>query len=251
MIEDYNQSNTSGQGSNAPIPKEIKGWNWGAFLLSWIWGLFHNVWLSLLALIPYVGVIMAIILGIKGSEWAWQTQHYDSIETFRKRERKWTIAGIIAWSILILAIATMSIARVKILASMIGTEAKVHDARRIADIHNVQNALEFYYAKNGTYPTGTYNSYTAWNTFKDSLVSAGIGVSKISVDPLNNTTYYYRYGADAAGTDYVLGAQLEQCDIALKSDIDGTGSTNYNIDCTDNNDTCANTDTSKVYCIRP
>jgi len=242
MIEDSNQSNTSGQGSSASIPKEIKRWNWGAFLLTWIWGLFHNVWLSLLAVIPYVGFIMAIILGIKGSEWAWQAEHYDSVEEFKRRERKWTIAGIIVWSILILAIVIMSIARVRILPSMMGTEAKLHDARRIADLHNVQNALELYFSQNGRYPASS-----DWATLITTLTGAGIGVSQVPKDPLNNTTYYYRYGADTNGTDYVLGAQLEQCDIALKSDIDGTV---YSIDCSDNA-TCANTDTSKVYCIRP
>ena len=43
--------NTSGQGSSAVVPKEVHGWNWGAFLLNWIWGIGNNVWLALLALI--------------------------------------------------------------------------------------------------------------------------------------------------------------------------------------------------------
>ena len=29
---------TSGQGDAALIPEKLRGWNWGAFLLSWIWG---------------------------------------------------------------------------------------------------------------------------------------------------------------------------------------------------------------------
>jgi hypothetical protein len=235
MIEDYNQFNTSGQGSSASVPKEIKRWNWGAFFLTWIWGLFHHVWLSLLVFIPYAGLVMMIILGIKGSEWAWQAQHYDSIEEFKKRERKWNIAGIIVWSILILSIVIMSIARVRILDSMMGAEVKVHDARRIVDLHNVQNALELYYAKNGNYPVGTYNSNTSWDTFRTILTGAGIGVNQVPRDPLDNTTYYYRYGGTA--TDYVLGAQLEQGDAALNDDIDDTIN---GINCTD-----------PVYCIRP
>jgi len=131
-----------------------------------------------------------------------------------------------------------------ILVGMGSARAKARDSRRIADLHNVQNALELYFAKNGKYPTGI----TDWNSLVTTLTGAGIGVSQVPKDPLNNTTYYYRYGVDTNGTDYVLGAQLEQCDIALNSDIDGTL---YTIDCADNNTTCANTDTSKVYCIRP
>lgn len=30
------QGNTSGQGSSAAVPEEVKGWSWGAFFLSWI-----------------------------------------------------------------------------------------------------------------------------------------------------------------------------------------------------------------------
>jgi len=111
-MEDSNQSNISStnqpsannslQESNALVPEEIKHWNWGAFFLNFIWGLFHHVWLSLLVFIPYAGFIMIIILGIKGSEWAWQAQHYDSIEEFKKRERKWAIAGFILYGILII-----------------------------------------------------------------------------------------------------------------------------------------------------
>src|SRR5262249_11733907 len=31
--------NTSGQGPSAPVPAAIDRWNWGAFLLNWIWGI--------------------------------------------------------------------------------------------------------------------------------------------------------------------------------------------------------------------
>ena len=82
-----------GQNDSVNIPKEIRGWNWGGFLLSWIWGIGNNVWIALLALIPYVGIVMAIILGIKGNEWAWQKKKWDSIETFKKTQRTWANWG--------------------------------------------------------------------------------------------------------------------------------------------------------------
>ena len=56
--------NTSGQGAASVVPGEIKGWNWGAFFLNWIWSIGNNVWIGLLALI--LGIIMSIILGVKG-----------------------------------------------------------------------------------------------------------------------------------------------------------------------------------------
>ena len=60
--------NTSGQGKLSNVPSEVKGWNWGAFLLNWIWSIGNNTWIGLLSLIPYAGIVMVIVLGIKGNE---------------------------------------------------------------------------------------------------------------------------------------------------------------------------------------
>ena len=106
--------NTSGQGFSSIVPPEIKGWNWGAFSLTWIWGISHRVWISLLALIPFplIGIAVMIILGIKGNEWAWQYKKWDSIEQFRKSQRKWKfwgIASLIAPIVLIIGITLLII----------------------------------------------------------------------------------------------------------------------------------------------
>lgn len=103
-------SNTSGGGKNTTVPNEIKKWNWGAFLLSWIWAIAHKIWIGLIALLPFVimGIIapfteksddaaglfiitlgMMIILGIKGNEWAWQNNKWTSVEEFLSIQRKW------------------------------------------------------------------------------------------------------------------------------------------------------------------
>jgi hypothetical protein len=51
----------------ADIPEEIDRWNWGAFLLNWIWGLGNNTFIALLTLVPFVGLVMPFVLGAKGS----------------------------------------------------------------------------------------------------------------------------------------------------------------------------------------
>lgn len=76
------------------IPPEVKGWNWGAFLLPIIWGLSHRVWLSLLCFIPFVNIVMVFVLGAKGNEWAWQNQKWNSIEHFKKTQRTWALWGL-------------------------------------------------------------------------------------------------------------------------------------------------------------
>lgn len=84
------------------VPPEIDRWNWGAFFLSWIWGLGNRVYISLLSLIPIVGVVMAFVLGAKGSEWAWRNKTWPSIDRFKTVQRQWTVAGLIVWGGLIL-----------------------------------------------------------------------------------------------------------------------------------------------------
>jgi hypothetical protein len=85
------------------MPAEIKGWNWGAFFLNWIWGIGNRVWLALLTLvlafIPVVGtlgvIVMMVVLGLKGSEWAWKSRSWESVEQFKKVQKTWAIWGLI------------------------------------------------------------------------------------------------------------------------------------------------------------
>jgi hypothetical protein len=79
------------------IPAEIDRWNWGAFLLNWIWGIGNNTYIALLALIPGVSFIMLFVLGAKGSAWAWRNGRWDSVEHFKRVQRKWAIWGAVIW----------------------------------------------------------------------------------------------------------------------------------------------------------
>lgn len=76
------------------IPPGIAGWSWGAFLWNWIWAIFNNTWIGLLALIPGVNFIMIFVLGAKGREWAWKNKQWDSVEQFNRVQRKWSAWGI-------------------------------------------------------------------------------------------------------------------------------------------------------------
>ncbi|MGA7180710.1 MAG: cytochrome c oxidase assembly factor Coa1 family protein [Thiobacillaceae bacterium] len=86
--------NTSGQGKAAVVPPEIKGWNWGAFLLNWVWGIGNETYISFLVVIPYFGLIFLFVLGAKGSEWAWRNKKWESVEQFRRVQRKWSLWGL-------------------------------------------------------------------------------------------------------------------------------------------------------------
>jgi hypothetical protein len=84
----------------APIPPEIDRWNWGAFLLSWIWGIGNNTFIALLTFIPIVGFVMMIVLGAKGSAWAWRNKQWESVAHFQRVQREWAVAGIAFWLVL-------------------------------------------------------------------------------------------------------------------------------------------------------
>jgi hypothetical protein len=96
--------NTSGQGASAIVPEEVKGWSWAGFGLTWIWGVFNGVLISLLALIPFFAFVWAIVLGIKGREWAWRNKKWDSVEHFKNAQRPWDIAGIVIFAIGVVAL---------------------------------------------------------------------------------------------------------------------------------------------------
>ena len=82
---------------SAEIPPELDRWNWGAFLLNWIWGIGNETFIALLTLVPGLGIIMMFVLGFKGSRWAWRNGRWDSIEHFKRVQRRWAIWGVVVW----------------------------------------------------------------------------------------------------------------------------------------------------------
>ncbi len=90
--------NNSGCGINNHeeiVPEEILGWNWGAFLMPWLWMWPNQVWYGLFCFVPHGWWLMAIALGAKGNEWAWKSRPWRSIEQFKAHQRGWAIAGIL------------------------------------------------------------------------------------------------------------------------------------------------------------
>lgn len=87
--------NTSGRGPASEVPAEIRGWNWGAFLLSWIWGIGNSAWLALLVFIPVFGLVWWFVVGAKGSEWAWRGRRWESVAQFRAVQRRWALWGVV------------------------------------------------------------------------------------------------------------------------------------------------------------
>lgn len=89
----------SGKGKDSVIPDEIKGWNWGAFGLSIIWGVYYGAWPvlwgMLLGGIPVLGILWFVFVGMKGNEWAWRKNKWESMEKFKASQEKWKVWGIL------------------------------------------------------------------------------------------------------------------------------------------------------------
>jgi uncharacterized protein YjbI with pentapeptide repeats len=101
--------NTSGQGRNGVVPREIQGWNWGGFLLPGLWFLSNQVWSGFLMwiffFIPLINVCIilwfAIAFGKRGNEYAWKSRPWNSIQAFRAHQRSWAIAGFAFWGFIL------------------------------------------------------------------------------------------------------------------------------------------------------
>lgn len=105
------------------------------------------------------------------------------------------------------------------------------DARRLADIKTIRNAIEQYYWDKGSYPlANTNSSYGGWDVSHDgdfisTLVDAGY-LSEAPADPINDSTYHYRYyvyekgsyGCAGEKQFYVLGIRnFETAEFAAKN----------------------------------
>ena len=94
-VEPVQWKEISGQGAVTAMPDAVRGWSWGAFLLTWIWGLGNRTYIAFLALVPLLGWVWAFVLGAKGNEWAWQNKRWDSIDHFTRTQERWAVSGII------------------------------------------------------------------------------------------------------------------------------------------------------------
>jgi hypothetical protein len=93
--------NGSGLGARSTLPALADRWNWGAFFLGWIWGLGNRSYLAFLVWVPPLSFFMPFVLGAKGNEWAWRNKRWDSLEHFRRVQRKWSVAGLLAAALLL------------------------------------------------------------------------------------------------------------------------------------------------------
>lgn len=102
-----------------PKDKIIK-FNWGAFLGTWIWGLFNKsyktLWMIPLIITP-AAIPFALICGLKGNEWAYKNKQIENIDKFHESQKLqaviWTILYPVLYIIITIAIAMGTVSFVK------------------------------------------------------------------------------------------------------------------------------------------
>lgn len=76
--------------SETPDIKMLGKWNWGAFLLTFFWALYHRLYFwAFLSIFPFIGFFVGIVLGFKGNTWAWKKDSLKNAAVFEDQQRKW------------------------------------------------------------------------------------------------------------------------------------------------------------------
>ncbi|MEK7613642.1 MAG: prepilin-type N-terminal cleavage/methylation domain-containing protein [Patescibacteria group bacterium] len=136
---------------------------------------------------------------------------------------------------LLVVIAIIGILSSVVLASLNDARQKSRDAKRVADVRQLQLAMELFFDANSSYPTTTLGSGNLVPNY----------IATIPADPLGGSYFFESLSA----TDYNLGADLEaSTHQALSADVDsGNGGT---IDAGDD-DSCTGTAGRYCYSVKP
>lgn len=138
---------------------------------------------------------------------------------------------------LLVVIAIIGILASIVLASLNGTRKKGRDARRIADLAQIKNALEMYLDANGYYPQSgcgwdcngyRYSYDTSWNNLSTDLAPFIGSLPKDPTNsgcaPWNSNCYSYTYGNVGRITQreqYDLTTQLEDINNPQRCELRG------------------------------
>lgn len=115
---------------------------------------------------------------------------------------------------LLIVISIIGVLSSVVLVSLSGARIKARDARRIADLHSLELAIQLYYNSNGTFPNNDTTQNGNWSdAYKTQLAPY---ISQPPLDPLKNDDgrYYASYRMNWS-TDpncngqYVLWAFIE------------------------------------------
>ena len=124
----------------------MKEFNWGAFLGTWIWGLFNKsfktLWMLLLGLTPW-GSYFAIYCGLKGNEWAFKNKKCTDVDAFnRSQEKQTTVFAILTFLILPIIYIGIIFGIAALLTFGMADEIKNNPEQAKARMEKLESALD-------------------------------------------------------------------------------------------------------------
>lgn len=75
----------------------IKGWNWGAFMFNWLWGIGNGTYWPLFTFVPLLSIIWPFVCAIKGNEWAYESGQFKTVSEFNAVQKSWNKAGFVSF----------------------------------------------------------------------------------------------------------------------------------------------------------
>ena len=106
------------------------------------------------------------------------------------------------------------------IVTLANAQRKSRDAKRLADLRELQKTIETIHTETGTYPLADAADNATWADFGNAIADY---ITSVPIDPDNDdpNDYIYTYGTNDAGTEYVIAARLEQAGhAALNGDDD-------------------------------
>lgn len=124
---------------------------------------------------------------------------------------------------ILIVVAIIAILASIVLVGLGPTQQSGRDARRLSDLHEIQNGLELYYNSCGYYPGTAVSAPCAAYAASDGYYGSGptdtksveyimthfsaLGINQVPDDPTSG--HHYLYAVIPGGTSYILEAQLE------------------------------------------
>ncbi|MBQ7256305.1 MAG: DUF1559 domain-containing protein [Abditibacteriota bacterium] len=126
-------------------PQALRGWSWGGFSLTLIWGIVHSAWLSLLWLIGPISLIVSIYFGVFGNSWAWKSGRFKTPQECMECQKVWNIWGLVIFIINVILIVILLFISLSAGVGILGSEReRARKATCLSNAKNVGTALLLY-----------------------------------------------------------------------------------------------------------
>lgn len=122
---------------------------------------------------------------------------------------------------LLIVIAIIGLLATLAIVSLNSAQRKARDTKRVADVKQIQNAVELYFSENAVYPTSAGRTWATFSTSIDPYITT------VPQDPTNNGTYFYSYAVNNAASEYVIKAVLEDNTTITSGPLGGDDDTSY------------------------